>query len=56
MTYELFLTAFDRAETAGEANSWLHESNETDHANTNSRQQKHHSIEEVEFHDNAHSS
>jgi uncharacterized membrane protein len=25
MTYELFLTAFDRAETAGEANSWLHE-------------------------------
>jgi len=25
MTYELFLTAFDRAETAGEANSRLHE-------------------------------
>jgi len=25
MTYELFLTAFDRAQTADEANSWLHE-------------------------------
>ena len=25
MTYELFLTTFDRAETAGEASSWLHE-------------------------------
>ncbi len=25
MTYELFLTAFDRAETAGEAATWLHE-------------------------------
>ena len=25
MTYELFLTAFDRAETAGEAADWLHE-------------------------------
>jgi uncharacterized membrane protein len=25
MTYELFLTAFDRAETAGEAASWLHD-------------------------------
>ena len=25
MTYELFLTAFDRAETADEARYWLHE-------------------------------
>ena len=25
MTYEVFLTTFDRAETAGEAASWLHE-------------------------------